>query len=366
MCKTNLTPKAPYPHWQPLYDRLPGCHLLDTADLMGRRLLAVWALNPTDGCDIGDVEAESFWLQFAGDDAQHTVWLATDWVMNFFDKMWYLLPRAVVAPHLPSDGQQPPLQPLPGDRWYRKPVWQALCGLTLTAADVADPYQQHVAALALRYAPDKPSPDTPQPPHSASLLFDWGAGHEECDSTALVVSDDANIGRWPLRGQVQLWLDSPRSDWTVPWNSPPPPWNNEAHWPALVAFRQQWQAWLVTHTAHLTIEPLAQRVPMLGAAYRLLEKLVAFELALGHGLFWQAGHDLQTGLAAGFEPSYVSGHGTDHQALAEDVLAAVQSAWPLFATDNTQPSRPLAWTHVHTAYHAWWPLFRNLTHGDTA
>lgn len=349
---------APYSHWQPLFDRLPGCQML-AGDLKGRCLLAVWALRQMGQQYACDADANSHWLQLEGDDASHTVWLCTEWVVDFFDKTWRLLPRAVVSPVMPHPQGSPGLRPLPGDLWLQPSDTLQLTGLVLSDVQVAHGHEPHVAALVLRFFA-QPSTTT-SPARPVSLLFDWGQGPEECDTTAMLVSDDPHMGCWPVSGELQKLLDSPPRHWSQPWSRPPHPWDDEAHLHALVAFRHQWQAWLAGHVERMgACMPLAERVQMLAPLSRLLHDLVALEMRLGRhptppvGTAW---------------PTYAS--------LADAVRASLHEAWPWVA----QNSYKTAWqragldladslvqrstnglTPLWATHQTWWPIFRALTH----
>lgn len=349
---------TPTPLWQPLYDRLPGSQVL-TGELTGRRLLAVWALRQTDQQYACDADADSYWLQLEGDDPSHNVWLCTDWVVDFFDKTWRLLPRAVVAPVIPQPQGSAGLRPLPEDLWLQPPHAVHLSGLVLSDLQVAHGYETHVAALTLRFLA-QPSATT-SPARSAILLFDWGQGPEECDTTAMMVSDDPHVGRWPVSGALQKQLDSPPRHWSQPWSRPPQPWDDEVHWHALVASRQQWQAWLADHADRMYgCLPLAARVHMLTPLFRLLHGLVALEVRLGR-------HPTPPTETAW--PTYPS--------LVDDLRASLHAAWPWVAPGGYK----LAWQRiglnlndaaaqrsanglkpVWTTHQIWSPLFRALTH----
>ena len=69
--------KAPYPWLQALYDRLPDSEFFE-GELIGRRLLSVWALREPQKVYPEDSDAASFWLQLSGDDKDHHVWVRPD------------------------------------------------------------------------------------------------------------------------------------------------------------------------------------------------------------------------------------------------------------------------------------------------
>ncbi len=156
------------------------------------------------------------------------IWVRPDWILDFFDKSWRFLPRAVVTPQTgkASDAAGPPLGRLAGDVWVQRPEWRSLQGLVLGEMQIAHGHLPHVAALALRFAALGASVQTSGISDHGCLLFDWGHAPDDMDSTAMLCSPDARLGRWPLWGDVQQMLELETPDWSQPWDHPSAPWND--------------------------------------------------------------------------------------------------------------------------------------------
>lgn len=371
MVGTEPVRKAPYPWLQDLYDRLPGSEMFD-GELCGRRLLSVWDLRDPAQTYRYEGEASSFWLQFTGDDKGHQVWVRPEWIVNFFDKTWMLLPRAVVAPA--ASGLA--FLQHPHERWSKRPESNALVGLMLREVQVANMYgyDPQIGALCLHFSQES-LPDGSA--RTASMHLDWGAD-DEMENTLLVVSDKHHLGVWPLSQEVQGFLESPRGDWSLAGQMPAPPWNDEAHWLALTRFRRALQTWLMAwnSTVAATLE-LPARLVATWALFHLLDKLCAFEIGLGHRNVWQTSgggwldHD---GEDYGEHWLHYADGFTD-QSLAHDIGEALKAAWPMLAQDSfasswqglgleTQASnvrrRAEGLAPVWVAYLQWWPLFQKL------
>jgi len=363
--------RAPYPWFQALYDRLPDSEMFD-GELCGRRLLSVWDLRDPAQTYRYDGEAASFWLQFTGDDKDHQVWVRPDWIVNFFDKTWMLLPRAVVAPA----ASELAFVRHPHERWSKRPEANALVGLTLSEVQVANihGYDPQIGALCLHFAKESP-PDGRV--RTASMHLDWGTD-DEMENTLLVISDKHRLSGWSLSEEVQGILESSRGDWSLARQMPMPPWNDEAHWLALTRFRRALQTWLMAwnSTVAATLE-LPARLVATQALFHLLDKLCAFEIGLGHRNVWQTSgggwRDADGEDYGEHWLRYADGF-TDHS-LAQDTWEALKAAWPMLARDRyahawqalglqTQAPgvrhRAEELAPVWSAYQQWWPLLQEL------
>lgn len=371
MTENTRSTDWPHVHWKPLFDRLPGCELFE-GELTGRRLLSVWALRDDSTRYTSDLDADSFWIELSGDKPDQRIWVRPDWIVKFFDKVWYLLPRAV---SFSADGAKGLLRN-PGERWLQKAEWQNLCGLVLREVDVANGYEPHMVALAFRFESADPDLAGAQGPRGASLLLDWGQGPEELGATAMLASDCARLFVWPLGREVQERLSSPRRDRSFLSQRVAAVWLDEEHALALTAFRTQWQRWLMAWgwTVNGCL-PLERRDKAVTPLYSLLDKLAALETALGQGVVWQRSvggwldHD---GDDFGRHWASLSGWSTA-QNMAEDLWESLKLAWPMVAQDRyaqawaalgldlSAPSvrrRADGLAAVWAAYRQWWPLFQ--------
>lgn len=382
----TVTSGAPLPPWQPLFERLPGCTVFDGA-LTGRRLLAVWALREQGRRYPSELDADSFWLALSGDAPGQVVWLRPDWIVDFFDKTWQLLPRAVSvqalgAEHSAEPGTSPALRQMLGDVWRRPADGQHVQGLMLRQIEVAHGHAPHVAALALRLAASASAPSAAQPVQpalawgGASLLFDMGAAEaEDLDVTALLTSPDAGLGQWPLRRDVlERLVSTPQA--AVPWCDTPAPWNAPAHLATLCCLRAQWQGWLADAVPVFAGRlPLAPRMRLLQPLFNGLKALAVFEIALTQGQMW---HDTGSSWldrdGDDYGPHWASlSAWPTHQSLAEDLWAVLQTAWPLVTPDRFKAAwqgagldlkdpatdrRASALAGVWEACGQWWPLFQ--------
>lgn len=369
----STTPKkAPFPWLQALCDRIPGSDMYE-GELTGRRLLSVWALRFPGQDYRYDGEADCFWLQLSGDDADHHVWVRPDWIVNFFDKTWLLLPRAVVAPA----ASELEVVRLDHEPWLQRPEWHSLMGLTLSEVRVADSYEPQECALSLFFKREG-EPDSGA--RVASMQFDWGSDKDEAmENTLLHVSDKFRLGVWPLGSEVQGFLESPRGDWSNSRQSPAHPWNDEAHWQALTRFRRELQSWLMGWGGLVAgALDLPARQAATVAPFKLLDKLCAFEIRLGHRSVWQAsgsGWRDRDGEDFGEHWLRFTDGGHTDRSMAQETWEALIAAWPLLAQDRYAN----AWlglgldlhfprvqrqagelSPVWAAHASWWPQFQAL------
>ena len=256
-------------------------------DLCSRRLLRVLGFR-RQGVEYRSVDdADAFWLALEADAPEQVLWLKPDW--NYCGPN-YGFQMATEKMAL-ARGQTPML--VPGQFHYSPAHWQALCGMVLQATRSSTMYDPpNTAALSMRFTPWAQPSSSSTSASTASLLFD---ATDLDEPFTMLISDDAHMGHWALRSDVQPYFSNSAmpwdASWNTPWNTPPTPWNDRAHFVALAHLRavlQDFAVWWQTQT-EWSISSRSRQGPAPGM-WKAVGDLCALQIVLGFQQTFQTAH----------------------------------------------------------------------------
>lgn len=258
-------------------------------DVYSRMLLRVQGIRTHGRAYRFEGDADQFWLALAGDVPEQVLWIKLDWRCCDAIAGFAMVTEVVTmaCAELPTSASN--------QFHYNPPHWQALCGMTLQALHMSTGYEQPplAAPLSVQLTPWVQQADMAVNVASARLLLD-SSDLERL--LTLLVSDEANLGHWALRSDVQKHLDSNKVwpwevSWNASWNTPPGRWNDQAHFVALAHFRgvfQDFAVWWQTQTDWEIASRLRQG-PTPGM-WKAVGNLCAMQILLGCQLVFRGGY----------------------------------------------------------------------------
>lgn len=225
-------------------------------------------------------DADAFWLALEADTPEQVLWLKPDWNYCSPNCGVQMATKKITM----ARGQTPVLSP--GQLHYSPAHWQALCGMVLQAERYSTMYDPpHTAALSLHLTPWAQPPSASTNVSTASLLFDATDLHERF---TMLISDDAHLGRWALRSDVEYFSTNNDLPWETSWNTP---WNDRAHFVALAHFRAILQDFAVCwQTQTEWAIPARLRQGPAPGIWKAMGDLCALQIALGHQQVFQTSH----------------------------------------------------------------------------
>lgn len=261
---------------------------LSQPDVRSRLLLRVLGFRTQGTAYRFDDDADQFWLALEGDAPDYVLWMKPDW-RYFGPNFGFGMEAEKITL---AYGEAPTLA---SNQFHFSPThWQALCGMALQAVRLRTMYDPpHTAALSLQFAPLAQQADMAVNVATASLLFD---APDLDEPLSMLISDDANLGHWALRGDVQQHFSTSNvlpweASWNAPWNTPPTPWNDRAHYVALAHFRavlQDFAVWWQTQT-EWAIPSRSRQGPAPGM-WKAASDLCALQIVLGHQMVSHLGY----------------------------------------------------------------------------
>lgn len=247
----------------------------------GRRLLQVVGVRCANEYK-SDKDADEFWLILEGDTPDKVLWVHPYWQYFGANHGFQMAFEA----RLSELSQRPDTVPLIA---CAKPDWQVLVGLHLQEVHLPDLYSTpSTLGLSFQFGLHEQATDGFP---VANLLFD----SDDLDEPySMVVTGDRHLLHWALQSDVQGYVSNGalpwEISWSAPWNTPPAPWNEQAHYAALAHLRatlQDFTLWWQTQT-EWPIATRSRHGPM-ADLWQALNAACALQIALSHGLSYPHG-----------------------------------------------------------------------------